>query len=178
MNTKMLKLASAFSAVSDVGYFLESVYATPTCIVACDGRRIVKIDCDIELPDNMPLMLNITDVLRFVKSIPKKLQDKPVSIDKTASTTVKLESCGQSSIIQLIDGQYPDYNCVIPALDKRTCTGKWNNFNWTLLADAQKSYGEYVGKKDMSTLPFKMLENNAYFNDGDGVEIVIMPVKK
>lgn len=140
-----LKAASHFMAVKDVRYYLKGILieSSPVETRACatDGHAMLlrqedrKDDNDgsarIILPADIVAM-----ILKW-KAPAKRTADMPVviTVPDDAAAEHRAEWCGQIAVFRPVDGQFPDYQRVIP----QSFSGEAAHYNPELLMRCQKA---------------------------------------
>ncbi len=172
---KALKAALIFAGKNDIRYYLNGVQCKNDSLIATDGHRAIIIKT----------------------KLPKWAEGK--IIDRSSVTQiVKLKSDSKFEFIapdnlisfaklygiypKFLDGKYPDIEKVIPKKEKHKSNHK-NRLNMNYYMDAVKALivlddPNLINKHYPAEIDFLRYgkEEKAYFA-GNGVEIVIMPIR-
>jgi DNA polymerase III subunit beta len=113
---QMIKKTSYSVALEDTRYVFNGLYLTSTpdklIIVATDGRRLAKIERDIV--NHLPFEKGVIIPHKAIREISKMIESSDSGFMGFIENQVYLNVKDAELLCKLIDGNYPDYEAVIP----------------------------------------------------------------
>lgn len=119
---RLLKLVAPFASSDETRYSITGLFVEPTCIVATDGHRLVKVDTTafahlltVLKRDSLILDSRILTLLSEVKKDGSvTLYDSGASVHKGVWAVVRTNEFVFLTKEAEIDGQFPDWRQVVP----------------------------------------------------------------
>ncbi|MDX1957766.1 MAG: DNA polymerase III subunit beta [Leptospiraceae bacterium] len=126
----MLKKVSYAVALEDTRFVFNGLYVITTedklVVVGTDGRRLAKIERAI--PNKIPFTKGIIIPHKAVKEIVKMLELSENGLTDLVDNQIYISTKDIELQSKLIDGNYPDYEAVIPKVTKNTFRGNKDEF--------------------------------------------------
>jgi DNA polymerase-3 subunit beta len=130
----MIKKTYSFIAVEDTRYVFNGLFlkTTPEKIIVAgtDGRRLAKIEREIQ--NDLPFEKGVIIPHKAIREILKLIETHDSGKMSLLDNQIYLEVNGSELLCKLIDGNYPDYEAVIPKETKYVVRLNKENFNVVL----------------------------------------------
>lgn len=168
----MLEASRLFRAKADIRYYLNGVCFMPGGkLAATDGHRLFMGSHENELTEN---------VIISIEKSPVKKYDHAICDTETGLVEFfdSIEQRVGVALCQLVDGRYPDVECIIP---KETEAVDRIAFNAGYLADVEKCAKLFNSKWPSVTFElqgnYKAAVATVKSPTGESAKIIVMPIR-
>ena len=173
-----IKAVAHAMAKNDIRYYLNGMLihtnGHDTRLVAADGHRmnvaIIERTMLVEAPQQYIIPASLVSTICKCKA-PRDNKKPEVTLTFHDGKVAAALPDGTEAVAKLIDGNYPDYDRVIP----KTLSGEAGQYNPEYVLDAYKSCADYLGVKDHRHALSMNGKNGCAAMACDGFAALIMP---